>query len=169
VAGTPNTARTSQTATLLLDGRVLVVGGHGNLNPIVNCEIYSSGLDYQTGWRPVLNNISFPPFPGGGRMVISGSGFRGYGNVDGSGGGTNSSTTNFPMVQLRRPDNEQIAWLTLDPAKSFTSTSITAVYPKSWPAGQAFVTVFVNGVPSQIYSISIPKWRTPLFLPYLRK
>ena len=57
------------------------------------------------------------------RVVISG--FRGYRLTEASGGATNNSATNYPLVQIRRLDNEQIAWAA---PSMITATAVTASY-----------------------------------------
>ena len=43
-AGDLNTARDTHTATLLLDGTVLVAGGYGSAGPLASAELGTHGL-----------------------------------------------------------------------------------------------------------------------------
>jgi hypothetical protein len=65
---------------------------------------------------------------------------------EGSGGnGCQDSSADYPLVQLRRLDNEQTLFLlpTNWQANSFTSAPVTNL-----PAGWVMATMFVNGIPS---------------------
>ena len=81
-------------------------------------------------------------------MEISGSGFRPA--AEASSGGTHSSATNYPVVQVVRLDNEQARWLPVDSSQTFDDaffgSSIDALL--GFPDGHLLVTVFVNGIAS---------------------
>ena len=117
--------RYSHTATLLLNGRVLAAGGINGSPLILNsAELYDTGLGFAAAWRPVVS--SFPAVLKAGSPVnLSGSGFRGISEA--SGGATNDSPTDYPLVQLRRLDNEMAFWLPPDPAHPFSATAFTPV------------------------------------------
>jgi hypothetical protein len=141
--GNLNTARYRHTATLLPDGRVLVAAGY-NAGVLASAELYDRGLGFLPAWRPVVSQIperlllNQP-------ITMSGTGFRGLSEA--SSGSTQQSATNYPLVQLRRLDNEQILWLS--PGKAWSNTSFSSAPVSSFPAGHVLVTVFVNGIPSQ--------------------
>ena len=145
-----NTARYVLTATLLPDGNVLVAGGSdsGGYGTLASAEVFDRGLGFEDAWRPGLNRIVWPLTPGQ-RLSLTGSGFRGYQRSEASGGGTNNSATNYPLVQIRRLDNEQWVWAS---PSSFSDTAYTSLPVTNLLAGPAIVTVFVNGIPSMSQS-----------------
>ena len=147
--GSLSTMRSNYAATLLPNGKVLVVGGT-NLN---GTELYDPGLGFDASWQPVITSAAINS---SGKLVLSGTGFRGVSSASGS-NGSQDSPTNYPLVQLRRIDNEQNTFLLSDPstnvsATAFTSTAVTL------PPGYALATVFTNGMPgsSSLVSISLP-------------
>jgi hypothetical protein len=89
-------------------------------------------------------------FPGvlrtGMPVQLTGSGFRGISEA--SGGATNDSPTDYPLVQLRRLDSEMALWLSPDPAHPFSATSFSSGRLPALPAGYYLLTVFTNGIPS---------------------
>jgi hypothetical protein len=85
-------------------------------------------------------------------LSLTGTGFRGYGNGEGSSGGYNSSATNYPLTQIRSAANEQMQWLDLE---HFSGTTYKAEPLVDFPGGTAWVTVFVNGIPSLARSVQI--------------
>ena len=52
------------------------------------------------------------------------------------------------IVQLGLFDNEQVAFLPVDPQSGWSDTSFTSRQLKDFPAGPAQVTIFTNGIPS---------------------
>ena len=131
------------TATLLLNGKVLVTGGWNGYNTLANVDIYDPGLGYDDDWPPVISSMPSALLTGK-PLTFTGTGFRGFGLAEASNGCTYSSPTNYPLVQLRRLDNEQVQWLR--PA-SFNSTSYTSLPITDMQRGPVLVTVFVNGIP----------------------
>ena len=78
--------------------------------------------------------------------MSTGSGFQGLG--EGSTGlGYMHSATNYPLVQLRRLDNEQVRWLPVEPTVGWSGTSFRSTALTGFPSGPALVTVFTNGIP----------------------
>ena len=132
---------------------------------LTSSEVYDRGLGFNQAWRPTLATAT-SPLRLGSPLVASGSGFRGYGFTEASGGHTQSSATNYPLVQLRRVDNDQMLWLRPAPgtfsSTAYTSTEVSDIHP-----GHALVTVFVNGIPS--VSKIIPVQTTPVYLPIILK
>jgi len=139
--------RESATATPLLDGRVLVAGsgwisGHTYLQN--RAELYESGGGYANGCQPSMDAV-VSPISVTAAISLTGSGFRGAGNTEASSGGTNSSAANFPLVRIRSGDGEQVRWLQ---PRYFSATEYTADPLGDFPAGPAWITVFVNGISS---------------------
>jgi hypothetical protein len=164
--GNLNTARADHTATLLPDGKVLVAAGMGSGGYLNSAEVYDRGLGFQSAWRPTVTTLT-SPLPLGSPLVASGTGFRGYGLTEASGGHWQSSATNYPLVQLRRVDNEQMLWLQPAPG-TFSSTAYTSTEVSNIHPGHALVTVFVNGIPSVSRIISVQD-TTPIYLPIILK
>jgi len=136
--------RASHKATLLPDGRVLVSGGFDNTSSIESCEHYDTGLGFT--WQPEVTSI--PATSGLDTMLsLTGSGFRGRGFAEASGGGTGSSATNYPLVQLMGIEGGQIAWLSPDPLSGFSDTAYASSPVSGILPGHALARVYVNGVP----------------------
>ena len=110
-----------------------------------SAELYDPGLGFNPAWRPVVSSYS-AVLKTGSPVQLSGSGFRGISEA--SGGATNNSATNYPLVQLRRLDNEMEVWLSPDPAHPFSATSFTSKPLPALPEGYYLVTVFANAIPS---------------------
>jgi hypothetical protein len=139
----PNTLepRDGHVAALLPDGRVLVAGGGTS-----SAEIFDVGRGEAAGWRPTLT-IATDPLVTGTPLAVTGVSLRGLG--EGSTGlGFMHSATNYPLVQLRRLDNDLVAWLPVDPASRWSDIDFTSVPVSAVPPGLAAATVFTNGIPS---------------------
>jgi hypothetical protein len=169
-SGNLNTAHYRHTATLLPDGKVLVAGGYAGSSVYLNsAEVYDRGLGFLPAWRPTLTTTT-SPLPLGSLLVASGSGFRGYGFTEASSGNTRNSATNYPLVQLRRLDNEQMLWLRPAPG-TFSSTAYTSTVVSDIHPGHALVTVFVNAIPSvsRIIPVQAALSQRPVYLPIIFK
>lgn len=147
-----NAARSIHTATLLPNGQVLVVGGFDGTY-LDSAEVYDRDLGFDEAWRPTVNSVT-SPLTLGNALSLTGSGFRGYLFTEAGGGGYNSSATNYPLVQIRRLDNEQLLWVPPS-ASSFNDTSFTSLPVTNTLGGPALVTVFVNGIPSVSQPMSV--------------
>jgi hypothetical protein len=158
--------RRDHTATLLLDGRVLITGGRDSVDFLDSSEIYDRGLGFEADWRPILTTATSPVTTGVDKLQISGSGFRGVGYTEASGGNFQNSASNYPLVQLRRLDNGQLRWLWPDPTSGFSATSFTSLPITDFQGGPALLTVFVNGIPSQSKIISVI-YKNHIYLPLL--
>jgi hypothetical protein len=139
--GSLATAREYHTATLLPNGQVLVAGGY-NSGSLASAEVYDAGLGFNSAWQPQISTAT-SPLGYGNSLSLTGSGFRGV--AEGSGGNTQDSSADYPVVQLRRLDNEQTVFLNTTNwgTNAYTSTAVT-----NQQTGWALVTVFVNGIPS---------------------
>jgi N-acetylneuraminic acid mutarotase len=156
--GSMGTARKYPTATLLANGKVLVTGGIGTTGSLYlsSAELYDSDLGFPATWQPTITTTLTAVTLGKAIKPI-GTGFRGYGNAEASSGGTNSSATNYPLVQLRSIDSGRVAWL--DPsavtATSYNSQPVLDVLP-----GPALLTFFVNGIPGDSKVLVVNKSTT---------
>jgi Kelch motif. len=146
-------ARQVHTATLVPDGKVLVTGGGDSSgSPLASIELYDVGLGFSNSWQPQITAFS-SPFSLGGSLVISGSQFRGISGA--SGGNTQDSPTDYPLVQLRSMESGPTTFLL---ATNWSTNSFTSLPVWNFPPGYALATVFVNGIQStsSIVNISVP-------------
>jgi len=154
-AGSLAAQRRFHTATLLPNGKVLVAGGDyydGSYHYLASAELYDPGLGFQDSWRPAISSAT-SPLAVNEKLVLGGSGFKGLSEA--SGGGTASTATNYPLVQLQSLVNEQVAFLLSDPASNWSDTSFTSAAVNGFPPGPAQVTVFTNGIPSLSKALTV--------------
>ena len=141
--GSLNSAREYPTATLLPSGKVLLAGGY-NTSMLASAELYDIGWGFSSSWQPQIATFT-SPLAVNGSLALTGSNFRGM--SEGSGGnGNQDSPADYPVVQLRRLDNEQTVFLL---STSWQTNSYTSAPVSGLSAGWAMLTVFVNGIPSQ--------------------
>jgi hypothetical protein len=140
------------TATLLPNGKVLVASGNGinGVRPIA--ELYDVGLGFRSDWQPIIGTATLRP---GNRLFLTGSLFQGISQA--SGGNTQDSATNYPIVQLRSIDSSQVVFLLPDPIGGWSDTSFTSIPVRHIPFGPALVTVFTNGIPSAAKPLLVTK------------
>jgi hypothetical protein len=146
-------ARMSHTATLLPDAKVLVAGGQGDLFKVIsNAELYAVNLGSSNSWQPQIAMVA-SPLSLGSNIAIAGSQFRGISSA--SGGTTQDSSTDYPLVQLRSIESGQATFLL---TTNWSPNSFTSLPVWNFPPGWAMATVFVNGIPStsSIVNISVP-------------
>jgi hypothetical protein len=143
--------RANFTATLQPNGKVLIAGD--NFSNTSSAELFDIGLDYSENRRPIVSSVGIPE--GQSRLVISGSGFRG--DSEASSGATNSSPTDYPLVQLQRVDNDQSLFLLSDPSAPWSDTSFTSrpLEDLHLPMGHYRTTVYTNAIPSIAQLIAI--------------
>jgi len=136
------TARRAPTATLLFNGEVLVAGGFtGGSDRSV--QLYDVGLGFRESWTPKIHDITHTNDK---EIILSGSGFEGVSQA--SGGNTQDSSSNYPLVQLRSLDTSQVAFILADPAQGWSDTTFGSLPLKDFLPGPALVTVVTNGIPS---------------------
>jgi len=141
-SGNMTVGRLQPTATLLPSGQVLLAGGQdSSLNAQSSAELYDSGFGFGSTARPVITSGTFAA-----GLSVNGTGFTGI--SEGSSGSTNSSATNYPIVQLQRIDNDQVFFLLSDPTTNWSNTSFTSQTLAGMPAGYYRATVFTSGIPS---------------------
>ncbi len=140
--GSLASARYSHSTLLLPTGKLLVAGGY-NGNAVATAELYDVGLGFSGASQPVIGSASFNASGG---LVLTGTGFLGISSASG-GNGSQNSPTNYPVVQIRRMNNEQCTFLMSDASTNTTATSFVSA-PIAPVSGYAMVTVFTNGIPS---------------------
>ena len=149
-------AHGSTSATLLLDGRVLIVSGiAGGITP--KAELYDVGLAFSSDWQPQIRRMSLVLASGHRHLRLIGSRFQGISQA--SGGNTQDSSSNYPIVQLRSLDSEQVAFLPVDPESGWSDTRFRSIPVSDFPKGPALVTVFTNGIPSEARYLLIANHR----------
>ncbi len=143
-AGSLGTARNAHKATLLPSGKILVVGGAGFTGSLVSAELFTPNQDVPVGRRPSLTTANPGSLQPGGSLTLNGTLLRG--DSEASGGSTDSSAHNLPLVRLQRLDNEAGAWLA--PSTSSATSYTSQALPSSLASGWYAVRAFVNGIPS---------------------
>lgn len=143
ITGNLNLARSSHTATLLPDGKVLAAAGAA---AFTSAELFDTGLGFDPSWQPILTSITSPLLLGR-RFVVSGSRFKGVSEASG-GNGVQNSSSNYPLVELHSLVNEQTTVLLVDPAMGWSDTIFTSQPVTGLQPGYALVTVYTNGIPS---------------------
>jgi uncharacterized repeat protein (TIGR01451 family) len=157
-AGTMTTVRTLPTAILLSNGKVLIAGGGST-----TAELYDPGAGFQDSRRAQIDTLSLSAATQPLVLNLAGAGFRASTEQaagaaigsEASSGDTQSAATNYPLLQLRRVDNDQQFFISPDPAQSWTYTSFTTPTLSGLPLGFYRATLFVNGIPSQARLISL--------------
>jgi hypothetical protein len=146
------TAREFHAAELLPNGKVLIAGGVTDTGFLSDAELYDPGLGFPASWRPQISAVN-SPLSLGSSLVVNGSGFRGVSG--GSGGNTQDSPGDHPVVQLRSVGSGQTVFLL---STNWSNNSFTSLPVTGFPPGYALATVFVNGIPStgSVVNISVP-------------
>jgi hypothetical protein len=131
---------------LLTDGKVLVAAGDSSFsNFATTSELYDTGLGFSSDWQPEITSAP-AKLKFGQRLVLTGSRFQGVSQA--SGGNSQDSSSNYPVVQLRSIDSSQVVFLQANPFRRWSDTTFTSLPVRGFPFGPALVTVFTNGIPS---------------------
>ncbi|MDA8413814.1 MAG: choice-of-anchor D domain-containing protein [Desulfobacteraceae bacterium] len=145
------TAREFSMSTLLPSGNVLVTGGYNGGSYLNAAELYDAGLGYTANRQSVISGIT----ASSGKMVLSGTGFRG--DSEGSSGNSNSSSSGLPILQLQRVEGGDLHILSPDPNSNWSSTSFTSTASSlsSLINGHYLISIIAGGVPGIPNIVSI--------------
>lgn len=147
-----STARGQAGITLLPSGQVLISGGANAGAASLVSNLYDSGLGFVAGRRAVLTGVPGSAAPGGYIGLI---GTKLTGDSEASSGGTNTSNSNSPVIQMRRVDNGYVQYVLPSQNVSYTDTSwISQLLSSNLPYGHYALTLLVDGVPSQSNLVS---------------
>jgi N-acetylneuraminic acid mutarotase len=137
-----------QSATLMLNGKVLITGGSEYFSvATVEAFVYDPGTPSISSLQPTLTSVNNASLSGA--TTLTGSGFRPA--IDTASGNTQAASTNYPLVQVTRLDSGLTKYLPIDANTSFTNTSFTSTLSglNDFQPGHAFFRVIVNGVSSK--------------------
>lgn len=146
-------AREKPTATLLPQGKLLVTGGYSDANGfLASAELYDVGLGFSGAWQPKATAATMTKNY---RLQLSGSRFQGISQA--SGGGSEDSSANYPIAQLRHIDSEETTFLLVDPERGWSDTGFFSLPARGFVSGPALITVFTNGIPSDAKYLIVPQ------------
>ena len=152
LTGRLKATRSEHTATLLPNGKVFVAGGSDDTAALNSAELCDTGLGFPSSSQPVITSAT-SSLQLGSKLSLTGTRFQG---VSGSSSdNTQSSQTNYPVVQLLSLSDGQTRFLYSDPATNWSSTSFISRPVTDFPRGYALVTVFANGIPSDAMLIQV--------------
>lgn len=144
------TTRESHSAVLLRNGRVLFSGGI-NGSELRTATILT--LSFGTTGQPSITTVTNPLVEGS-SLAATGTRFKGVSEASG-GESAQGSASNYPLVQLRRLDNDLVRWLFPDQLNGWTDGTFSSRAQTGLQPGPSLVTVFTNGVPSLSSMITV--------------
>lgn len=163
--GTMTSKREHAAATLLLNGKVLVVAGYidSSNNVLQSAELYDAGVGFSDARRAQIDEFALTARTQPLALNIAGNGFRASTEQttgallgsEASSGSSQSAATNFPLLQLRRVDNDQQFFISLDSTKPWADSSFVTSTLASLPLGYYRATLYVNAIPSQARQFSV--------------
>ncbi|WP_233261898.1 kelch repeat-containing protein [Vitiosangium sp. GDMCC 1.1324] len=130
-------ARSGHTTTLLPTGQALGVGGTSALTAS-HAVLYSEPR-VLAAWRPAVDALTVKK-PGS-VLRLTGRGFQGLSEA--SGGVTQGSATNYPLVTLRALEGDTLVRL---PGSDFSGSAVSVSLP-AVRDGYYLLSVMVNGIP----------------------
>lgn len=146
--------RAAHTAVLTPDGQTVIIGGlKGPFNVLnnwlANAQRYDPGLGYTNLQRPFIAGVEWEGLKGAG-SALKASGVLLQGTSEAS-GDSQSSSTNYPLVQLRSLDSERVIFLPPGDASGWANNFFTSrtIADSAFPDGFALLMVFTNGSVSQ--------------------
>jgi hypothetical protein len=157
------------TVTQLTNGEVLIAAGLDG-NTLVaetansSADLFDEGLGFSDARRPVISQIT-GSLNQNDSVSLAGSGFRG--DSEGASSGTNSSATNYPLLQLTRIDNEQSFFVFSNLTTNWSDSSFVSRPlggTGTVPAGVYRATVFTNAIPSLQKIVTIAATPSPVSL-----
>jgi hypothetical protein len=131
--------------TLLPNGKVLAAAGFITRT----AEIYDVGLGFAPSSQPQISTATALSL--GGNLSLTGFRFRGVSESSGGNGSQNSSS-DCPVVQLRSIENGQVTFLS---STNWSVNTFDSLPIENFQMGYALATVFVNGIPSPSRIISV--------------
>jgi N-acetylneuraminic acid mutarotase len=149
-----SSVRHGMSFTLLQSGMALAAGGDVNLTenqtntPTRTCDIYDVGQAPLAAAIPTTTSAG-SNYPGG-SITVTGTLFTGI--SEGSGGGTASSPTNYPLVELTAAGTNAVIYAAVT---TYTSTALSATLPATAQPGPYQLRVVVNGVRSAAAPMTI--------------
>ena len=149
-------ARSYATATLLLSGKVLLIGGSFIGNPSISLKIAEMYLDITSGInnarRPTLSSIMFQTAHPD-QLTVTGNRFRG--DSESSGSATTNSATNYPLLELQAVGSGLTTMILPDPTAAWSDTAFSSTSVYGLPAGIYQARVITNALISDARMIVI--------------
>lgn len=147
--------RSGLAAALLLNGDVMLCGGSlGKGSLLATSETLDFESHRKMAIQPCIETVK-SPLQLGEALFVTGTGFRGTGLTEASGGDFRGSPTNYPLVQLRNMASGYAKWLFPDPENPFTDRAFHSAIVEGFPEGFAMVTVYVNGCASRSKVVAV--------------
>jgi hypothetical protein len=118
---------------------------------LASSELYDVGLGFSRRWQP---EIASATLESDNSLFLTGSRFQGISQA--SGGNTQDSSSNYPIVQLRSIDSSEVVFLPVDPSRGWSHTRFISLPVTGFHSGPALVTVFTNGIPGAAGYVVVP-------------